>query len=153
MLHPPVEITGGKRTLAEPISGVPGPMSAFTNSGHSDCWKLRETKGSFRPQAAIAGLTRRSIKLRQIQSIRMEKSDVSTKRPSNGLSVDLHQISTMLLHIRIDTVWYGTEQRCQTVRPLQLGQFWMQTYAVFGSNFGANRHAMSAINSLLAKSS
>ena len=48
----------------------------------------------------------------------------------------------MLLHIRIDPVWYGSEQRCQTVRPLQPGQFRRQTYTVFGSNFGANQQAV-----------
>jgi hypothetical protein len=45
----------------------------------------------------------------------------------------------MLLHIRIDPAWYGSEQRCQTVRPLQQGQFRMQTYTIFGSDFGANQ--------------
>ncbi len=54
--------------------------------------------------------------------------------------VDLQPILTMLLHTRIDPVWYGSEQRCQTARPLQPGQFRMQTYTVFGSNFGANQH-------------
>jgi len=46
----------------------------------------------------------------------------------------------MLLHILIDPVWYGSEQRCKTVRPLQPGQFQMQTSTVLGSNFGANQH-------------
>ncbi len=32
--------------------------------------------------------------------------------------VDLHPKLTMLLHIRIGPAWYGSEQRCQTVRPL-----------------------------------
>ena len=45
-----------------------------------------------------------------------------------------------LLHIKIDPVWYYFEQRYQTVRPLQPGQFWMQIYIVFGSNFCANQN-------------
>jgi hypothetical protein len=46
---------------------------------------------------------------------------------------------TMLSHIGIDPVWYGSERRCQTVRPLQPGQLPMQTYTAFGSDFDANQ--------------
>jgi hypothetical protein len=55
------------------------------------------------------------------------------------LRVALHSILTMLLHIGFDPLWYGSEQRCETVRPLKPGQFRLQTYTVFGSNFGANQ--------------
>ena len=61
-------------------------------------------------------------------------------------SVDLHPILTMFLHIRIDPVWYGSKRRCQTSRPLQPGQFRMQTYATIGSKFGANQHTDNLIS-------
>jgi len=55
--------------------------------------------------------------------------------------VDLHPILIVLSHIGIDPVCYGSEQRCQTVNPLQQGQFPMQTYSVLGSNFSANQQS------------
>ncbi len=48
----------------------------------------------------------------------------------------------MLLHTRIDPVWYGFEQRCQTARRLQPGQLLMQTYTFFGSDFGENQQIL-----------
>ena len=66
-------------------------------------------------------------------------------------TVDLYPILAILLHIRIDPVWYGSEQRCQTVRLPEPGQYRMQTYAVFGSNFGANEHSMVQIARAIEK--
>ena len=53
VLRRSVEIAGVKRSFDKPVSRVPGSMSAFTESGHSDYQILCEVSGCLRPLADI----------------------------------------------------------------------------------------------------
>jgi hypothetical protein len=49
---------GGNRTFLVPIPRVSDLMSAFLQSGRSNCWKLCEIKVRFRPEAAVKAVSR-----------------------------------------------------------------------------------------------